>query len=281
MDKTALGNRMKAYEMAEDRKIMPRIPIMIRLDGKCFSSFCKNFDRPFDDEFRRAMVNTTKFLVSQFNPKIAYTQSDEISLIIYEENYKSNILFDSRVQKICSTFAQQASTYFLSQVYQRWPEKVGSFFETLDWSDQLQGKSLPGFDCRVYGVPDKVEAYNALLWREQDCTKNSIAMVAQSKFSQKDLMKKNGNEQQAMLLKEFDINWNNFTSAEKRGTYVRKEKVLRKLSQEKLDMIPAGKVPENGMVERSQMVEMDMPPIMKVENIIDVIFAGAQPNKRS
>lgn len=36
MDKTSLGDRMKAYEKAYARKAMPLIPVIARLDGKAF-----------------------------------------------------------------------------------------------------------------------------------------------------------------------------------------------------------------------------------------------------
>jgi tRNA(His) 5'-end guanylyltransferase len=280
MDKTSIGDRMKNYEAATDTRLMPRLPVIVRLDGKKFSTFTKNMKRPFDDDFRQAMVNTAKFLVSKTDAKIAYTQSDEITLVMYAENEKSgSIIFDARVQKICSTFAGMASTYFLMEVMKRWPEKIDKFLEEVmkGWDGITNMGNLPIFDCRIFAVPTKIEAYNAVLWREQDATKNSITMVAQSHYSHKQLKGVSGKEKQAMLLEEKGINWNNFTAAQKRGVYIRKEKYEVKLEQDKLDKIPEEYKPNNGMVIRSKIVEMDMPQLTKVGNPIEVFFNGEQP----
>jgi tRNA(His) guanylyltransferase len=217
MDKSSLGDRIKSYEAVEDRRIMPRLPVIVRLDGRSFSKFTKGMKRPFDDDFRQAMINTTKHLVKEANAKIGYTQSDEITLVLHNDNYKNGqLLFDARVQKICSIFASMASTYFLTEVIKRWPEKI-------------EEGGLPSFDCRVFAVPDKMEAYNAVLWREQDATKNSITQVAQCYYTHKQLNGVNGNQKQAMLLKDHNVNWNDFSPASKRGVYVRKCKVNKNI----------------------------------------------------
>ena len=49
-DKTALGNRMKLFEGLEaKRMLMPKLPIIARIDGKCFSKFTKGMERPYDE----------------------------------------------------------------------------------------------------------------------------------------------------------------------------------------------------------------------------------------
>lgn len=54
---------------------------MIRLDGVAFSTFTKGLPRPFDPKLTEAMVSTTVDLLAKFNASMAYTQSDEISLV--------------------------------------------------------------------------------------------------------------------------------------------------------------------------------------------------------
>ncbi len=265
MDKTSLGDRMKMYESQTETRVMPRLPMIVRLDGRSFSKFTKGMKKPFDDDFRQAMVETTKYLVDKTQAKIGYTQSDEISLVLYTDNLKSgSTMFDGRVQKITSNFASMATVKFLTEMQKRFPEKVA-------------GDNLPTFDARVFAVPSKVEAYNAILWRVNDAVKNSVSMLAHSEFSHKSLHGLSTGQKQYKLLTERDINWNDLPSGCKQGTFVRKEKVEVKLEQEKLDKIPADKRPENGMVIRGKMVEMDMPNFHKLSNAIDVIFDGAEP----
>ncbi len=266
MDKTSIGDRMKMYESLTENRLMPRLPIVIRLDGRSFSKFTKGMKRPFDDDFRQAMVEVTKYLVEQTHAKIGYTQSDEISLVLYTDNIESGAtMFEGRIQKIASNFASMASVKFLLEMQKRFPEKVSG------------NKTLPSFDCRVFTVPSKTEAANAIVWRVQDASKNSVAMVSQANFSHKELQGLSCKEQQYKLLTEKDINWNDFTSAQKQGVFVRKEKIQVVLEQEKLDKIPKDRQPEGGVVTRNKMVEMDMPNFLKVVNRTEVIFDGEEP----
>lgn len=78
------------------------------------------------------------------------------------------------------------------------------------------------------------------IWRELDCTKNSVAMVSQYHFSHRSLQKLTTEEQKAKLILEKGVNWDeDFTSAQKRGTYVRKENVVvKELTDQEMAEIP-------------------------------------------
>jgi tRNA(His) 5'-end guanylyltransferase len=69
---------MKEYENCYF-KVPNRSYVIVRLDGVRFSKYTKNL-KPFDDLLSNVMDATTIELCKQFNP-MAYTQSDEISLI--------------------------------------------------------------------------------------------------------------------------------------------------------------------------------------------------------
>jgi len=136
------------------------------------------------------------------------------------------------------------------------------------------------FDSRAWIVPDKEEAVNTLLFREIDATKNSISMLAQSKFSHKELDGKSGNEKQEMLFSKFGINWNDVESRFKRGVYVQRKKSFRRFSSDELAKLPPkhnAKKDPNLVVERTDVIVVDMPPLGKVLNREEVIFEGAEP----
>lgn len=267
MDKTELGNRMKSYEAQTEQKLLNRLPIIVRLDGRSFSKFTKDMNRPFDKEFNKAMIETTKYLVEETHAKIGYTQSDEISLVLYADNVRTGTtMFDGRIQKIASNFASMASVKFFTEMVKRFPHKVTG-----------DNAKLPTFDARVFVTPDKMEAYNCILWRVNDASKNSISMLAQSEFSHKELQNLSCDQMQYKLLTERDINWNDCDSAQKQGVFVRKEKIEVKLDEDKLSKIPEVNRPESGLVIRNKMVEMNMDNFHKVKNPIDVIFDGDYP----
>lgn len=264
--KDAMGNRLKEYESVEsDRRFMPMLPIYARIDGRSFSKFTKGMQRPFDLNMISAMIETTKYLVAETDAKIGYTQSDEISLIFYSDSPDSQVFFDGRVQKMCSVLAGLATAKFLTLAIQNWPDRVE--------------KRLPILDCRVFTLPNKIEAANTMLWREKDCTKNAITMAASFYYSHKHLMNKSGKEKQEMLFQK-GVNFNDYPSCFKRGTFVRRQNVLKTLSEEELQKIPENKRP-TGPVTRTIVNEIEMPSFSKVTNRVGVIFDGEDPQIQS
>jgi tRNA(His) guanylyltransferase len=168
-----LATRMKMYEKIEaGRKLMPLLPAMVRIDGKCFSKFTKGLTTPFDERLSALMIFTTKALVEEYNALLGYTQSDEISLVFYSDSLKSQLPYDGKIQKMVGDMAAYASLAFNRALPAYLPEKE---------------ESMPRFDCRVWNVPNKVEAANTILWREIDATKNSVSMAARKYFSHKRL----------------------------------------------------------------------------------------------
>jgi tRNA(His) 5'-end guanylyltransferase len=73
------------------------------------------------------------------------------------------------------------------------------------------------FDSRVFVMP-QYEVVNCLIWRQQDCTRNSIQSVGQANFSHKQLEGKSCNDIQDMLMLEKGINWNDYPTHLKRGS---------------------------------------------------------------
>jgi len=83
--KDSLGDRMKAYENVFNSKLPIRLPIILRIDGKSFHSLTKKWklDPAFDIDFRNIMSHTATYLCKNIDgAKLAYTYSDEISIII-------------------------------------------------------------------------------------------------------------------------------------------------------------------------------------------------------
>lgn len=262
--KDDFGNRMKMLEGIENFKFMPLVPICVRIDGKCFHSFCKDLKRPYDERLSNLMIETTKYIVNETNACIGYTQSDEISIVLYSDDYKNKILFDGRIQKIVSVIASITTAYFNTKIYEYIPEK----------SDKIAF-----FDCRAWTVPTLYEASNVILWRELDAVKNSISMAAQSVYTQKELQGKNCSEMQEMLI-EKGINWNDYPIFFKRGTYVQKRKNARKFTFDEIEKLPEkheARKNNNLIVERSSIDVIEMPIFSRIINRNDVIFKGISP----
>ena len=114
MKYNSLGDRMKGYENISRIYLTKRSPVIIRIDGKAFHSFTKGFLRPFDNILMETMAETAKFLAQNISGcKLAYTQSDEISLLLtdYETN-ETQPWFENNLQKLVSVSASMATLHF-------------------------------------------------------------------------------------------------------------------------------------------------------------------------
>ena len=253
------GDRMKLYEQLEaGRFSMPCLPLIVRLDGKNFSNWTRKLEKPYDKRLSDAMIEVTKFLVAESNAVIGYTQSDEITLILYNNNPKGELYFKGKFQKITSVLASMASA------------KFNQLVAKINLSDKLGY-----FDCRAWNVPNKVEAVNALLWREYDATKNSVIGAASQYYSHNEMMHKHEGQQLDMLLAK-GINWNDYPAFFKRGTYVQRHEIMHKLTDEELAKIPKQYQPQVP-VSRNEVVALDMPIFTKVTNKIEVVFESDIP----
>lgn len=254
-----LGERMKMYEGRNAPMLMPGLPAFARLDGKNFSKFTKSLEKPYDSRLSMLMIDLTKFLITETNTLIGYTQSDEITLMWYNENNKEDIFYNGRVMKMVGELASLSTGYFLTNLERFIPEKKGTF---------------PRFDARVWNVPDLQEAANVFVWRERDATKNSISMAAQAVYSHNQLMNKTGSEKQDMLFSK-GINWNYYPSYFKKGTYVKKLRKEIAFTTEELDKLPPkhlARIDPLFKVERNIVSIIDVPPIDTIEDKVYVLF---------
>ena len=253
MSKDDLGTRMKENYEKRTRQFLPRrTNTMIRLDGKAFHTFTKGYERPFDDELIKMMNETTQYLCENIQGVVmGYTQSDEITLILQDsDKLTTDAWYDGAVQKIVSVSASMATAYFNSRLMQNYfidegyKQGISSHFDEDMSREQVQdvqirlgkminympfGNPMAMFDSRVFTIPEQAEVINNLIWRQQDCVRNSISMVAQSLYSHKELHKKSANEMQEMIFQKGQ-NWNDLDAGKKRGRMIIKElidKVLR------------------------------------------------------
>lgn len=213
MDKTTLGDRMKGYERVTQNKLIPKMPVIIRLDGKAFHTFTKGLERPFDESLHDAMLHTTHNLVHAIQGAVfAYTQSDEISILLRDwDKITTESWFNGNIQKVVSVSASMATAHF-NNLFNHPKHTVPALF-----------------DSRVFQLPFN-EVTNYFIWRQRDAERNSVNMLGQSQFSHKQLQGKNVSQVQDMLMTQLDapVNWNDIDTWKKRGAcitsdYVEKE----------------------------------------------------------
>lgn len=226
----ALGARMKDHEHRTRYFIPKRTYTVIRLDGKAFHTFTRGCVKPFDRMLMTAMQEATLELCKDIqNVKMGYTQSDEITLILTDFDTRDTCQwFDGNLQKISSVSASIVTAAF-NKAWQRLSlaaymedfkdavvDHAGLFYAIEQFIAELPTAK---FDSRVYTVSEYWEAYNSVLWRQQDASKNSIQMVAQRLYSHAELQGKNTGVLQEMIFQKGQ-NWNDFPTDCKRGAFV-------------------------------------------------------------
>ncbi len=263
------GDRMKLYESeGTSSRLDLELPICIRIDGRSFSKFTQSYKKPFDQRISNAMRAACYALVEETNARIGYVQSDEISLIVMA-NEGGSVLFDGKAHKLNSVLASHASVHFQTALMREDPEVREA---------ALAGKmKLPSFDCRVWNLPSRDEAANAILWRAQDARRNSISSTCRSLFSAKQMHKKSQRDMLEMIASKGVDFEGDFSVEDRQGVYY--QRVLKRvpIDQETWDGIPEHKRPDSREVMRSSIEIVQMPYFSDVENRVEVIFDREEP----
>lgn len=221
-----LGKRMKEfYEQVPKTRLIRRMPVMIRIDGKAFHTFTRGFQKPFDDILIKTMQETMKYLCENIQGCVfGYTQSDEITLVLVDyKKLDSSAWFNYKVQKMCSISASMttmAFNNFFREQAAKWAIEYQEphddyYYKYCKIYNDAFNKAM--FDSRCFNVP-REEVTNFVYWRQLDATRNSIQMVGQANFSHKQLQGKSCNMIQDMLFTEKGINWNDLPTVKKRGS---------------------------------------------------------------
>jgi tRNA(His) guanylyltransferase len=240
----ALGERIKGQYELRTRYFLPRRTYtLIRLDGKAFHTYTRGLKKPFDLGLFEDIDNAIIALLPHLQgAAFAYTQSDEISVLLTDfSTTGTSAWFDGNVQKMASVSASILTAEFNRLRARRWSAErkaiQASAFVAANGMDEEAADNtdfdvsgadsfkLAYFDSRVFTVPDRIEVMNYFIWRNQDCSRNSVSMVAQANFSHKEL---HGKSTPAMhdMLHAKGVNWaTDYGDGEKNGRLIIKETV--------------------------------------------------------
>ena len=234
--KDNLGERMKKFYEERGRYYLTRrTPVAIRLDMRTGHTFTKGFIKPFDPVFRNSMERTALYLCKNIsNIKCAYTQSDEITLILTDyDTLTTDAWFDYRVDKLCSISASMATMKFNQVFAELVNEYIDSVATMQDFDIAEEQKHIAAyqraiangatFDARTFNIP-KEEAGNLIVWRWQDAKRNSIQMAGQAFFSHKELQGKNQKDI-CQMLADIHQPWFKYDDAYRFGTMCFKNEI--------------------------------------------------------
>lgn len=237
----SLKEKCEYFRSLTDYRLVPNSYVIAFLDGRSFSKLIKNkYEKPFDEKFVRIMNEVAEYLVKNIQgAKFAYTQSDEISILITDfDTPETDAAFGYRICKLQSILASMAASKFnqLAFLYDVQPRLYenclsdceGTIYETNDVLEMLKKQKLAEFDCKVWSVPDYNTAFCHFLWRQNDCVRNSKQQTAQTYLSHKELEGKSTDEQIELCKVEKNVDWNALDAGLKYGRLIYKERKLFK-----------------------------------------------------
>ena len=190
---------MRELEFFHSLRLLPNTWTVIRVDGRSFSRFtAERYEKPFDERFRDCMVATAQALLEELQGVYAYTQSDEVSVLLGTDWS----LFDREVEKIVSVSAGIASSIF-----------------------SLKCGEPAHFDSRIWVGTSEHLVMDYFRWRQTDASKNAL-----NGWAYWTLRKSGKNERQATrvlekqgadfkneLLFQHGINFNDLPLWQRRG----------------------------------------------------------------
>lgn len=212
-----IGDKYKSLEKEYRNQFEKDKFIILRLDGKSFHTFTKGMKKPFDDRLHTVFSETLKYLCENIDlVKIGYYQSDEISLVLYNDSEKENkeYWFDNKVEKIL-TIATSICTAKFNEEYRN----LGKFGR----------KDFGFFDARGFIVNNWNEVIEYLIWRVNDSIKNSVYLYSYEALKNKGynptkiLLNKSVKDKIELLQKDFNINYYDFDCKYRKGIFYIKE----------------------------------------------------------
>lgn len=191
---------MRELEAYHSLRALPGAWMILRIDGRSFSKFTESsFEKPFDARFHEGMVGASQRLLREFSALYAYTESDEISLLLPRDSR----LFDREVEKLVSLSAGLASSSL-----------------TLHFQCEVH------CDSRLWVGPRSQQVLEYFRWRQSDasrCCLNGwcywkLRQAGQSAKKATAQLKGRSFAQKNELLFQHGINFNDLPRWQRRGS---------------------------------------------------------------
>lgn len=202
-------------------------PIIITLNGVGFyKKLNQKLQKPFDSKFNKLMNKTLIYLLEKLPyTKIGYTWRYEMNIIINIPTYfNTNALWKRDVSKIQSIVASMASTFFTREYHKQ--------YQSENDDDKLM---LFEFNCQTWNTPTVEDAYNWLVYRQNECMDNSIKRFARFFLTTQEMKGKTAYELMKHLIEIHNANWNYEKTDNKIGRLFTKQKAIQFDIDEKTD----------------------------------------------
>jgi len=160
---STLKERIEAYEIEADNKLLRKVPVIIELNGRSFKKTTSMLTKPYDANFAETMSAVMIKLAAEIDgTAFVYSANDEIVIVSRnDQSNETNAWCNNKIQKMVS-IAASIATYEFSRV-----AKLNDM--------QLLGD--PIFTAKTFVVPNVVESINVLIHKQQKAYHTALSMA--------------------------------------------------------------------------------------------------------
>ena len=237
-----LGTKIKKLE-AECPVILNKEKYTcLRVDGHCFHTFTRKFDKPCSSYIVEAMILSAEDWMKTFQGVLVYVQSDEATLLLPPAKPETDLPFRGRSKKIETLSA-------------------GFFSARFNYHLAHKTNTTAYFDCRAF-QPTEEDIQDVFKWRMLDAYRNGVSSIARSVFSTKQLHKC-GTGVQIRMLKEKNVDISKLPAHLLHGTWIKKCLVEKECAYHKTEELV--KVIRCTTVRKTGFMEYALAPLPSLE----------------
>ena len=251
----------KEWERQWARRLPPDKPWIVRLDGRGFHRWTRGLERPLDARLREAMVRTAEACADDANAWHAYTQSDEVTLVL-ERTEGGEPAFGGKLQKMVSLLAARASITFNDAARALMPEHAAK-------------RAAAVFDARAFAVPDRASACTALAERALDCWRNAVQSAGQARYGHRTMLGLKTAEVRERLERD-GTPMSHWARAHTGGVALVRHRVRRRFEAAEIERLPprhAARSDPDLKVERTETERLEGPDYRDTGAAMRMIFS--------
>ena len=211
----SLEKRQLGYEEQYNQSILPKVPVIIKIDGRGFSSITKNVPKPFCHKTAALLNGTMLNMAKQIDGAVfGYQYSDKIIFVLRNDRSRDeDPWFNNNIQDMASASASLATYEFMSQLWQM-----------DDDPPLLEG--VISFKSKAFCVPTIAEAINYLIFRQFRCITGAVNKSAQTALWPKHreqtfcILDNLSIEEKKKILKEEGVDWDSLPQPYRMGSGV-------------------------------------------------------------
>jgi tRNA(His) 5'-end guanylyltransferase len=112
---TNLYSRLQEFEQRQQPKLLPKLPLIIKINGRNFYKLTQNLEKPYHEIFANCFHETLRRLCMEIEgASFGYTYNDQILIVCMKP--EDTPWYDNDVQKINSVVASLTTSFFIQHL---------------------------------------------------------------------------------------------------------------------------------------------------------------------